>query len=193
MTASLPAPVAQLLHCARAVLSLHGLGGQRWIRNVPATDARHGPWLQAQFEVLDPDFWKAGGPCLYLVTGQDGALRYVDISRNGLKHRWRLSPALDAASGEPLRERQLFHSQCWKHIEAECKQDSQARFTVHGLGERALIEALRTLEDPVRHLAELDEDGETVTAAIERWICNRASDSLARWNVAMTARRAASR
>ncbi|MCK6426792.1 MAG: hypothetical protein L6Q75_17140 [Burkholderiaceae bacterium] len=193
MTDALHPTVAHLLQSATPVLTIHGLAGRRWVRNVPASDARHGPWLQAGYEVLDEATWQRPGACLYLVTGRDAGLRYVGISRNGLKHRWRLSPALDAQTRAALPDRQLFHSQCWKHIESECAADSQARFTVHCLGERTLIEVLRTVDDPIRHLAELDEDGETVTAGVERWICNRASASLARWNVAMTARRAASR
>jgi hypothetical protein len=193
MTDALHPTVAHLLQSATPVLAIHGVAGRRWVRNVPESDARRGPWLQAGYVVLDEATWQRSGACLYLVTGRDGGLRYVGISRNGLKHRWRQFPALVAQTRAALPNRQLFHSQCWKHIEAECANDAQACFTVHCLGERELIATLRTVVDPIRHPAELDEDGETVTASVERWICNRASASLARWNVAMTARRAASR
>ena len=50
-----------------------------------------------------------------------------------------------------LPDRQLFHSQCWKHIESECAADSQARFTVHCLGERALIEVLEHHDAALAH------------------------------------------
>jgi hypothetical protein len=50
------------------------------------------------------------------------------------------------------------------------------------------VQVLRGLDDPIRALATLADDGETVVMAVERWICNRASASLARWNMAMTAR-----
>jgi hypothetical protein len=190
MTSTLPTVVQYLPQAATPVLRIHGLEGPRWNRKVPARDARFGPWLQARHDVLDEAAWQRPGACLYLVTGRDGDLRYVGISRNGLKHRWRLSPAHHTTTGERLAVRQLFHSQCWRPMEAECAQDPQASFTVSVLGDRDLLDVLRRIDDPLSALAVLGDDGETVCAGVERWICNRASDSLARWNVAMTGRRA---
>lgn len=184
----LPTPVRNLLGAATPVLRIHSVGGPRWRRNV-AKGGRIGPWLQGRYDVLDAATWARPGACLYLVTGRDGGLRYVGISRNGLKHRWRTSPAYDAEHGTQLPERQLFHSQCWKHIEAEFGADAQAAFEVRCLGADDLVTALRHLDDPISALATLADDAETVAMAVERWMCNRASSSLARWNVAMTGRR----
>ena len=187
MTSALPLPVRHILQAATPVLRISGLHGPRWKRNVK-TGARIGPWLSARYDVLDARAWSQPGACLYLVTGGDQGLRYVGISRNGLKHRWRTSPAIDATSGAPLSERQLFHSQCWKHIEAEFERDPQASFQVLCIAADALGATLGQLTDPIAALAVLKDDGETVVGAVERWICNRASASLARWNVAMTGR-----
>jgi hypothetical protein len=189
MMTALPAPVQHLLRAADPVLHIHGLDGRRWSRHVPEKDARFGPWLQARYDVLNAPSWQHRGPCLYFVTGADEGLRYVGISRNGLKHRWRLSPGVDSSDGASLPQRQLFHSQCWKHVEVEFAQDPQAHFTVHSLGAQSLIEALAGIDDPLASLATLSDDAETVAMAVERWICNRASASVASWNVAMTGRR----
>lgn len=187
-SSQLPEPVRHLIAAATPVLRIHGVGGVAWTRNV-AKGSRIGPWRQGRFDVLDAAAWARGGACLYLVTAQDGGLRYVGISRNGLKHRWRTSPARSVADGTLLPEWQLFHSQCWKHVEAEFAADAGARFEVRCLDAATLVQVLRSLDDPIRALATLADDGETVVMAVERWICNRASASLARWNVAMTARR----
>src|SRR5690349_4423657 len=92
---------------ASVVLKLRGLGGRRWKRNV-AKGARIGPWLEADYEVVDLKEWLSKGACLYLVSGDDGKIRYVGISRNGLKHRWRTSPAYDAETMRRLPQDQLF-------------------------------------------------------------------------------------
>lgn len=78
---------------ASLVLKVRGLGGRNWKRNV-AKGARIGPWLQAEYDVVDRNEWLSKGACLYLVSGSDEKIRYVGISRNGLKHRWRTSPSI---------------------------------------------------------------------------------------------------
>jgi hypothetical protein len=169
---------------ALVVLKVRGLGGKRWKRNV-AKGARIGPWLQAEYEVIDQVQWKSKGACLYLVSGSDAKIRYVGISRNGLKHRWRTSPAYDAETMRRLPENQLFHSQCWKHIEAETKSDPQARFEVRSIAANPLLKVLESIGPPLSAFTALRDDGESVVAGIERWICNNSSNDLARWNSAM--------
>lgn len=77
---------------ATPVLHIHDVGGKHWRRNV-AKGSRVDPWLQAKYAVLDPETWGAQIPCMYLVAGLDGRIRYVGISRNRMKDRWRISPA----------------------------------------------------------------------------------------------------
>ena len=96
---------------ATPVLKISAVGGRLWKRNV-AKGARIGPWLQGAYDVLDSEAWQSKGACLYLVMSKDAAIRYVGISRNGLKHRWRTSPAYDAETMDRLSQNQLFHSQC---------------------------------------------------------------------------------
>lgn len=74
----------EIFRAATPVIRIHGIGGKRWKRNV-AKGARIGPWLQAKYDILNNPVWEARNPCLYLVAGGDGVIRYVGISRNRLK------------------------------------------------------------------------------------------------------------
>jgi hypothetical protein len=166
---------------ATLVLRISGLGGKRWKRNV-ANGSRIGPWLQADYSVLDDVKWRSKGACLYLVTGDDSRIRYVGISRNGLKHRWRTSPAFDAETMVRLANDQLFHSQCWRHMEREAEGNARAVFEVRSIAAPELVGTLRTFRHPISALTALQDDGEAVVSAVERWLCNQRVPA---WNVAM--------
>ncbi len=77
----------KLYDISTPVLKIHGVGGQRWKRNVNS-GSRIGPWLQGDFKVLNEAVWKQRAPCLYLVSMGE-TINYVGISRNRLKDRWR--------------------------------------------------------------------------------------------------------
>jgi len=177
--------VNRIWSAATPVISITGIGGRWWKRNVEK-GARIGPWLQAAYQVLDAAAWRARGPCLYLVGANDGGLRCVGISRNGLRHRWRESPALDAETGDRLPQNQLFHSQCWRHLQKELLETAQRAFVVRSIEAEPLCDVLASVGPPLSAFLPLREDGESLVSAVERWICNRRSDRLARWNVAMT-------
>lgn len=176
---------SEIYRQATPVIRIHGIGGQRWKRNV-AKGGRIGPWLQAQYEILNPAAWSARTPCLYLVAGADDVIRYVGISRNRMKDRWRESPALDALSLIPLAKKQLFHSQCWKHIERENAVVPSMTYEVRCITGDNLVPVLQRVGPPLSALAVLAGDGEGVAAAVERWLCNNKSERLVSWNVAMT-------
>lgn len=175
----------RIFEAAVPVLSISGIGGRRWKRNV-AKGGRIGPWLCADYRVLDEAAWQRKGACLYLVGASDGGIRYTGISRNGLKHRWRTSPAYDAETMERLMENQLFHSQCWKHIEAEFATQRGVTYEVRSIDATDLVPLLERIGSPVSAFAALRDDGESVVASVERWLCNHRSGRMARWNVAMT-------
>jgi len=175
----------QIFEAATPVLAIHSLGGTRWKRDV-AKGGRIGPWLQAKFDVLDKEAWTARVPCLYLVAGADEHIRYVGISRNRMKDRWRVSPALDAITMSRLPENQLFHSQCWKHIELESAASPGATFTVRCITSVKLLPVLERVGPPLSAFAALRGDGEGIVAGVERWLCNNKSSHLVSWNVAMT-------
>lgn len=170
---------------AATILKIKSLGGKRWKRNV-AKGSRIGPWLQAEYKVLDQKKWLAKGACLYLVGSSDGRIRYVGISRNGLKHRWRTSPAYDAVTGKRLSENQLFHSQCWKHLEKESLGSTSKIYEVRVISANELKILLPSLGEPLTALAMFEDNEESIIDAIERWICNHKSDELAIWNSSMT-------
>lgn len=177
--------VSKIFALAPVVLKIRGIGGRRWKRNV-AKGARIGPWLQAEYDVVDQVEWQSKGACLYMVGANDGYVRYVGISRNGLKHRWRTSPAYDADTMQRLPKNQLFHSQCWKPLEAETKSSPGVFYEVRSIKAAALVKILEVLGPPLSAFAVLRDDGESVVAGVERWICNHRSNDLARWNIAMT-------
>jgi hypothetical protein len=174
-----------IFESATPVIRIHGVGGRRWKRNV-AKGSRIGPWLQGEYDLVNEKVWREQGPCLYLVAGDDQVIRYVGISRNGLKHRWRTSPAYDAQTMERLPKNQLFHSQCWKHIEAESSRHPGRAFEVRSIAAESLLPVLAELGAPLSAFTVLADDGESVVAAVERWLCNHQSAKLVSWNVAMT-------
>lgn len=174
-----------IFQAADPVIKIKGLGGKRWKRNV-AKGARIGPWLQAEYEILNQSAWDNNEACLYMVAGNDEKIRYVGISRNGLKHRWRTSPALDEITMEKLPENQLFHSQCWNHIEQETSTNTGASFEVRSINAKKLVEVLELMESSISAFTALRDDDESVVASVERWLCNYKSQDLARWNIAMT-------
>ncbi len=174
-----------IFEAATPVIAISGVGGKRWKRNVKK-GGRIGPWLQGEYAILDEAVWKEKEACLYLVGAGDRAIRYVGISRNGLKHRWRTSPAYCAETMERLPTNQIFHSQCWKHIERESAARPDSRFEVRSIGARALVPLLERMGPPLSGFAVLRDDGESVVASVERWLCNNRSEQVAAWNVAMT-------
>ena len=188
MTSTAKQNAKTIFNAATLVLLIHGVGGSQWTRNV-AKGSRIGPWLRGMYQVLDKRAWMAKGPCLYFVSGSDEVIRYVGISRNGLKHRWRQSPAFDAVTGVQLGERQLFHSQCWKHIERESLATPDIKFEVRAIAPLMLAKVLDGIGPPLSGFAGLREDGEGLVACVERWLCNNQANDLVTWNTSMTMKR----
>ena len=178
---------SEIFRSAIPVLRIHSLGGRPWKRNVRAGDSRKGPWLPARFDILNNEAWSRRSPSLYLVAGSDGVIRYVGISRNRVKDRWRVSPAYDAATMRRLDRDQLFHSQCWKHVEREYAAFPAGNYEVRCITGDQLVSVLTRLGPPISGLTVLAGDGEGIAAAVERWLCNNQSSRLVSWNVAMTA------
>lgn len=180
---------SEIFRQAAPVLHIHGIGGARWRRNVPASDSRYGPWLQAKYTVLDANSWCERTPCLYLVAGKpDGMIRYAGISRNRMRDRWRESPALDFETGEKITN-QLFHSQCWRAIERELHATGVAEYEVRCINGHALGAAVAKLGPPISAFAALGTDAEGIAASVERWLCNNRSEALVSWNISMTGKR----
>ncbi len=174
-----------IFNAATLVIKIFGVGGKRWKRNI-AKGARIGPWLQGDYEIVNESAWHSKGACLYMVQASDSVIRYVGISRNGLKHRWRTSPAYDAETMFKLPKNQLFHSQCWKHIESESSASPGITFEVRAISAESLVPVLEQIGAPLSAFVVLKDDGESVVAGVERWLCNNSSSQLVSWNVAMT-------
>lgn len=180
-----------LFKIATPVIKIHGVGGEKWKRNIAnnPNDSRIGPWLQGKYEILDERKWREKGACLYIVAGSDSNIRYVGISRNGLKHRWRTSPAFDAVTMKKLAKNQIFHSQCWKNIERESLNNPNITFEVRCISAQQITSIHHLLSSQISSLViAFKEDGESIVAGIERWFCNNNSADFLSWNVAMTGR-----
>jgi hypothetical protein len=175
----------QIYLSAVPVIRILEVGGRPWKRNVEK-GARIGPWAPARYEILNQEVWLARRPCMYLVAGNDGVIRYVGISRNRMKDRWRVSPAHDAMTMARLPENQLFHSQCWKHIEREWANGRGMGYEVRCIGGEELLEVIEKIGPPLSGFAALRGDWEGIAAGVERWLCNNKSSDLVSWNVAMT-------
>lgn len=177
----------KVFQAATPVIKIHGVGGMQWKRKV-AKGGRIGPWLQGSYDILDGRAWREKGACLYLVAGSDSVIRYVGISRNGLKHRWRTSPAYDAVTMEKLQHNQIFHSQCWKHIERELIANPSITFEIRCISAEKISAINHHLSEQISSLVAFKNDGEGIVAGIERWFCNSKSTNFLSWNVAMTKR-----
>lgn len=86
----------------------------------------------------------------------------------------------------PASTDQIFHSQCWKHIERVSLALPSSSFDVRAIWAGQLCDVLERIGPPLSAFAALRDDGESVVASIERWMCNHRSEHLASWNVAMT-------
>ena len=66
----------KIFDAATPVIKIHKVGGKRWKRNV-AKGARIGPWLPADYSIINDGAWKRDAACLYLVESSDTVIRYV--------------------------------------------------------------------------------------------------------------------
>jgi hypothetical protein len=176
--------LADLMAAATPVLAIHGVGGRPWFRNVTVGDKRKGPWPRLVYSVHDQHRWSSSASCLYLVSGADGGNRYVGVSRNKLKDRWRLSPGTDAEDGSPLTERQLFHSQCMEGIYNEITENPTATFRVSVIYDEELLRAGQALASSLLTVPRSTSGNYSLD--VEAWLCRHRSERIARWNKART-------
>ena len=184
-----------IFKAATPVLRIHRLEQPLWKRKIASNprDGRIGPWLSANYSVLDDLAWRSKGACLYLARAGSGPVQYVGISRNGVRHRWRTSPAYDAVTMRRLPSDQLFHSQCWRHMQELASRDPAIHVEVRTVEHRQLATELTRLGPPLSGLLSPGDDGEGMCAEVERWLCNRSQGAFLSWNTAMTGRTAPAR
>ncbi len=170
--------VGRIAETASPVLRVHGFGGRPWLRDVSRPgDTRRGPWLQARYDVVDQALFKRRGACLYLVLGNDGRVRYVGRSIVSFATRWAARPALDAETGQVLPNKELFHSQCWRHMQAECARTPGVWFEVRAITSPELTKVLAAVGGQLGSLALAPN---VVVAVEDRLLAHRAI--LALWN-----------
>ena len=177
-----------IFQAASPIIRILGLGGRHWCRNDAKAAKRTGPWLSANYEVLDRVTWEARSPSIYFIAGDDNIIRYTGISRNRVKDRWRECPAIDAETRMLRPNKELHHSQCWQHVEREYLAKPSSVFEVRCITATRLLPVLHKIGPPVSGFAPLAGDHEGLISAVERWLCNNKSASLVPWNVSMTYR-----
>lgn len=143
----------------------------RWCRNVADDDDRRGPWRVPVYKVLDQAPWEERAPCLYVVNGSDGGHRYVGVSKNRLKDRWRLSPAFDETGSRPLGIKHLFHSRCWPEMEGEFDHKPGVHFEVRVCFVPSLKQLLSRLSEQRTDLPSVTGvSDEAAPGVVEKWL-----------------------
>jgi len=120
---------------ASDVIKIESLSNNLWCRK--PNDARRGPWLSGKFRFVDEKLWEETSPCIYFVRNATKEIKYVGISLNRLKDRWRLSPAYDTDLN-PLNRKELFHSQCWPRICSDHRSGLSNKYTISVIHENDL-------------------------------------------------------
>ena len=166
-----------IIQVSRPVISINGFNDLEWYRKPKGS--RKGPWLQCRYEVIDEKLWREVKPCLYFLTKDNGDLKYVGISVNKIKDRWRTSPAYDV-NEKFLHRRELFHSQCWPHMCDAKKAGSNDTYVVSIIHDTELVEVLSTINHEISGLSVFKNDPEIAVIAMEVWFIKHLQGQL--WN-----------
>jgi hypothetical protein len=151
---------------AKPVLDIEKIDDQKiWYRKPEG--GRRGPWFSAKFIVSDNERWNKKQACIYFLVDGSSELKYVGISVNRLKDRWRLSPAFDSKI-QPLGEEELFHSQCWSYM---CDEKYRLKkYKLLSLYDFELIQILKDVKHEISALSIFSSDPEIAIIAFEVWI-----------------------
>lgn len=170
----------KLFEVARPVLRVESIAPRQWARCFE-DPRRRGPWPTAEYVVLDAIVWRQRVPSLYFVGGADGAILYVGTAENRIADRWRLSPACNPDTGEPLPRKELFHSECFRHM----VKAPQRRFplTVKAVMARDLAQLWICMGGPRMGWPATEK---AAILMAETYFCQNQSDQLAPWNTAKT-------
>ena len=108
--------------------------------------------------------------------------KYVGISANRLKDRWRLSPSYDS-NLSPLKKRELFHSQCWPKICAEHRAGNYKQHKVSVLHSAGMGAALEAVGSGIIDKNDLNTQMNIRKSFsdVESWFIKNLSDQL--WNI----------
>ncbi|RVU30951.1 GIY-YIG nuclease family protein [Neptunomonas marina] len=166
-----------IVAASKPVIQINGFTNNEWYRKPKGS--RKGPWLQAEVEVLDQNLWNKRVPCLYFLANSKGELKYVGISVNRIKDRWRSSPAYDAADN-PLQRNEMFHSQCWPHMCNLKKSGVDEKYVVSVIHDSELVHVLGGLDHEVSALSAMRSDPDIAVIAMEVWFIKHLGHQL--WN-----------
>ena len=125
-------------------------------------------WKLYRAANIDSKLWREMKPCLYFLTGDNGELKYVGRSVNRIKDRWRTSPAYDVF-GNLLNRKEMFHSQCWRHMCDAKKAGSNDIYVVSVIHDVALVELLSNINHEISGLKVFKNDPEIAVIALEVW------------------------
>ena len=164
---------AKITSEANPVIKINSLSENKWFRK-PA-GARRGPWYSGEYSFIDKETWGKNSPCIYFVFNDSDDLKYVGISQNKLKDRWRLSPAY-SSSLVSLNRKEIFHSQCWPQICAQYNEGYKGGYlisVVHAID-------LPNLMSKIGHSNGSKENIEVDISMLETWFIKNYGKQL--WN-----------
>lgn len=168
---------AKIVEASTPVLKIDGFTGDLWYRK--PKDGRKGPWLQGRVEFLNEKRWNTRTPCLYFLLNSSSQMKYVGISVNQLKDRWRMSPAYDL-NEVSLNRGEMFHSQCWPHMCNLENQGIKETYSIVVIDGPELLAVLTDLDHEISALSIMKNDPEIAIIAIEVWFIKRFKNIL--WN-----------
>jgi hypothetical protein len=163
---------------ATNVINITGLSDDLWFRKPKG--ARRGPWNTGVFEFVNEEIWNMSVPCIYFVSDGNQRIRYVGISANRLKDRWRLSPSYDSGL-LPLNRKELFHSQCWPRMCAEYRSGSKDKYMISVLHFADMKEAIEATDPRIISISDFDTNSNNTFEYLESWFIKTLSDQL--WNI----------
>ena len=166
-----------IIQASQPIIKINGFNDLEWYRK--PKDSRKGPWLQCRYEVIDTKLWGKMKPCLYFLTEDNGDLKYVGKSLNGISQRWKTAPAYDV-NEKRIRPDEMFHSQCMRHMCDAKKAGNNDRYVVSIIHDAELVEVLSTINHEISGLSVFKIDPEIAVTAMEGWFILKFKSQL--WN-----------
>jgi len=89
MTLSIQECADSIISASSKVMTIKQVLDNQWYRKPKGP--RKGPWFSCEYEVINQELWNKKEECIYFVSDNSNKLKYVGISVNALRDRWRTS------------------------------------------------------------------------------------------------------
>ena len=170
----------KLYRTATPILRIHGMGDPHWRRT--AAKGSKDVWQSATYENLDLQKWRASTYGVYMVGSEDGTVLYVGTCDQGLATAFRLSPAFDAETRERMAKAQLFHHECWPHLQQSYAEGAEGAYEVRLISADDLAHIVKTYGIPRGALPEGTRNVRDIRTHTVKWLLRNRTPALAWWN-----------